>query len=134
MRRSHNEPGRVNRALSLTRLSGRVLQRACSCAETGEAECDECKSKQLSVQRYSTGRSSGTIPPVVHEVLGSPSHSLDARSRAPMEQSLGHDFSGVRVHTDRRANESARAVNALAYTSGRDIVFGAGQYAPGTRS
>ncbi len=47
-----------------------------------------------------------------------------------MESRFGHDFSGVRVHTDGRAANSARAVNALAYTVGRDIVFGAGQYAP----
>jgi hypothetical protein len=44
------------------------------------------------------------------------------------------DFSMVRVHTDRRAAESARAVNALAYTVGQAVVFGAGQYAPGTRA
>jgi hypothetical protein len=36
------------------------------------------------------------------------------------------------MHTDTRAAETARAVNALAYTVGRDVVFGAGQYAPGT--
>jgi len=40
------------------------------------------------------------------------------------------DFGGVRIHADARAAESARAMNALAYTVGRDIVFGAGQYAP----
>jgi uncharacterized protein DUF4157 len=43
-----------------------------------------------------------------------------------------YNFSGVRVHTDQRAAESARAVRALAYTVGRNVVFGAGQYAPGT--
>ncbi len=43
-----------------------------------------------------------------------------------MESRFGRDFSGVRVHTD------ARAVNALAYTVGRDVVFGSGQYAPHT--
>jgi hypothetical protein len=45
----------------------------------------------------------------------------------------GHDFSEVRVHTDARAAESARAVGARAYAVGRDVVFGAGQYAPGGR-
>jgi pyrrolidone-carboxylate peptidase len=43
-----------------------------------------------------------------------------------------YDFSQVRIHRDRDANESARAINALAYTVGNDIVFGAGQYAPRT--
>jgi hypothetical protein len=44
----------------------------------------------------------------------------------------GYDFGAVRLHTDVRAAESARAVNALAYTVGSHIVFGSGQYAPGT--
>src|SRR6266705_6707760 len=47
-----------------------------------------------------------------------------------MRRRFGHDFSAVRVHDDAEAANSARAVDALAYTIGRDIVFGAGQYAP----
>jgi hypothetical protein len=43
------------------------------------------------------------------------------------------DLSNVRIHTDSRAAESARAVNSLAYTVGNNIVFGAGQFAPQTR-
>jgi outer membrane protein OmpA-like peptidoglycan-associated protein len=49
-----------------------------------------------------------------------------------MEQRFGADFSGVRVHDDARAAESARAVDAHAYTVGSDIVFAPGRYAPGT--
>lgn len=49
-----------------------------------------------------------------------------------MESRLGHDFSRVRVHTDARAAQSARAVHAPAFTVGQDVVFGAGQYSPGT--
>ncbi len=45
---------------------------------------------------------------------------------------VGYDFSQVRVHADSKAADSARAVGALAYTVGRDVVFGAGQYAPQT--
>jgi hypothetical protein len=47
-----------------------------------------------------------------------------------MEPRFGPDFSRVRVHTDAWAVKSARALNALAYTVGRDVVFGRGQYAP----
>lgn len=47
-----------------------------------------------------------------------------------MESRFQTDFSRVRVHTDARASESARAVNALAYTVGRNLVFGSGQYRP----
>ena len=73
-------------------------------------------------------------PPVVHDVLRSSGQPLDAATRAYMEPRFGHDFSGVRVHTDDRAAESARAVQAQAYTVGRDVVFGTGQYAPGTKA
>jgi hypothetical protein len=49
-----------------------------------------------------------------------------------MEPRFGHDFSPVRVHTDTKSAESARAVDAMAYTVGRDIVFGADQYKQGS--
>src|SRR5215204_5149289 len=63
-------------------------------------------------------------PPIVHDVLRSPGRPLDHAARAEMEPRFGHDFSRVRVHTDAWAAESARAVDALAYTVGRDVVFG----------
>ena len=44
----------------------------------------------------------------------------------------GRAFAGVRLHTDFRAAESARALGALAYTVGQDIIFASGQYAPHT--
>src|SRR5262249_20343241 len=47
-----------------------------------------------------------------------------------MEPRFGHDFSQVRVHADAKADASARAIGALAYTVGRDVVFRAGRYAP----
>ncbi len=47
-----------------------------------------------------------------------------------METRFGHDFASVRVHTDERATESARAVDAAAYTVGENIVFGRGHYTP----
>lgn len=74
-----------------------------------------------------------SAPPVVHTVLNSQrGQPLDAATRASMEPRFGHDFSGVRVHTDEQAAESAQAVRAQAYTVGQDLVFGAGQYAPST--
>ncbi|HUX88710.1 MAG TPA: DUF4157 domain-containing protein, partial [Chloroflexota bacterium] len=45
-----------------------------------------------------------------------------------MEARLGHDFSQVRVHSDDQAAESARAVNAYAYTVGQHVVFGDRQF------
>jgi len=74
-----------------------------------------------------TGR---LAPPIVHEVLRSAGQPLDPATRAYMESRFGHDFSNVRVHSDSQAMASARAVNALAYTVGKDVVFGDGHYRP----
>ncbi len=87
------------------------------------------------ISRAATGGGGGAeAPGIVHDVLRSSGQPLDASTRAFMEPRFGHDFSGVRVHTDARAAESARAVNALAYTVGSNVVFGEGQYAPGSGS
>ena len=47
-----------------------------------------------------------------------------------MEARFGHDFSTVRIHTGREADDSTRALAAAAYTVGNHIVFGAGRYEP----
>lgn len=76
-----------------------------------------------------------TAPALVHDLLqrqipgGQP---LDETTRRFMQTRLGHDFSRVRVHTNAQAAASAQAVNARAYTVGRDVVFAAGQYMPTT--
>src|SRR5215217_3565270 len=117
---------------------GNLLQRKCACGQHTIAgrECKECsKKREVPLQRAAVSSPlAGSVPPLVHEVLRSPGQPLDAATRAFMEPRFGHDFSRVRVHTDARAAESARAVDALAYTVGRGVVFGAGQYAPGTIS
>jgi hypothetical protein len=105
-----------------------ILRRKCACGGSGGSagECTECAKKKL--QRRASGRGPETAPPIVNEVLRSPGQPLDAPTRAFFELRFGHDFSKVRVHSDARANESARAVNAFAYTVGRDIVFSDGLY------
>lgn len=71
-------------------------------------------------------------PSIVHDVLRSPGEPLDAATRGFMEPRFGYDFSHVRVHTDQKAANSARAVDALAYTVGSHLVFESGYYAPDT--
>jgi hypothetical protein len=112
-----------------------LLQRKCACGGTPgpTGECEACRKKRL--QRKSTHPLSfnshrSEAPLIVHEALRSPGQPLDQATRAFMEPRFGHDFGGVRVHRDTRSEESAREVNALAYTVGNDVVFGRGQYTP----
>ena len=67
-------------------------------------------------------------PAIVQDVLNSAGQPLDATTRAFFEPRFGHDFSHVRVHTNGEAQQSARAVNAHAYTVGQNIVFGQGRF------
>lgn len=111
-------------------------QRACACG----GECPRCRTNRPSQTqerlqtKHCRASDPGQIstPPIVHEVLATLGQPLDSVTRNFVEPRFGHDFGQVRVHTDTKAAESARAVGALAYTVGRDVVFGAGQYAPGT--
>lgn len=110
-----------------------LIQRKCACGGSPgvDGECAECRNKRLSMQRSSTNQAKpSSMPLIVHDVLSSPGQQLDAGTRAYMEPRIGHDFSKVRVHIDARAAESARSVNALAYTVGQNVVFGSGQYRP----
>ncbi len=113
-----------------------ILQRKCACGQLTIAggECAECQQgSQEVLQRVAVSTAPvNAVPAIVHDVLDSPGQPLDAETRSFMEPRFGHDFSQVRVHTDEQSAESAQAVNALAYTVEGDVVFGEGQYAPGT--
>jgi hypothetical protein len=92
------------------------------------------REEEIPIQRKETGGGRlDSVQPIVHEVLGSPGQPLDQETRAFFEPRFGYDFSHVRVHTDSKAAESARAMNALAYTIERDIFFGQGEYSPRTK-
>ncbi|NJM59163.1 MAG: DUF4157 domain-containing protein [Oscillatoriales cyanobacterium RU_3_3] len=82
------------------------------------------------LQRRSSAEQISQVPPIVTEVLNSPSQPLDAETRRFMEPRFGHDFSQVRVHADDRADESSRAIGAIAYTVQNQIAFAHGNYAP----
>jgi hypothetical protein len=96
----------------------------------------ELRQRKPVVQRQlgSDAGAPAEMPPIVHEVVRSPGHPLDPETREFMESRFGHDFGQVQVHMDAQAVESAKAVNARAYTVGQNVVFGAGQYARKTSS
>jgi Domain of unknown function (DUF4157) len=115
------------------------LARKCACGSTPQADgrCPDCEAKrrqdEARVQRSALGPApASAAPPAVDRVLATSGAPLPATTRHTFESRLGHDFSGVRVHTDSAAGESAKAVNALAYAVGDHVVFAPGQYRPET--
>ena len=111
-----------------------LLQRKCGCGRHTPAggECGAChanweeapKPDEENLAHDDAFRS-------VHDALRTPGRPMDPAVRAPLEARFGRDFSGVRIHTDARAVESARAVDARAYTVGKDVVFGGGEHCAG---
>ena len=88
------------------------------------------------IQRF-TGHfadaSSNAAPASVDRILAGSGKPLEASVQNDMGQRFGNDFSNVRVHSGAAAEQSARDVNANAYTVGNNIVFGENQYAPSTQ-
>lgn len=135
-----NTPGDIHEQ-EADRIAERVtstpelqVEHACACG----GGCPTCHNKQavhghLQTKHVHTkGTGEIAASPLVHEVLRSSGQPLQPSTLAYMEPRFGHDFSHVRVHTDAQAAESAMAVQALAYTVGHDVVFGARQYHPET--
>lgn len=100
-------------------VSPSELQRKCA----GCQEEEELQRSETPVGNVSTDADVGGL---------GDGRSLSPGERSFFEPRFRRDFGHVRIHTGARAAESARSVNALAYTLGRNVVFGPGQYAPQT--
>ena len=95
---------------------------------------EESRRKRQMLQRKAVNNNEfSEVPPLVHKVLRSPGQPLDKETRGFFEPRFGYDFSQVRGYSDATTEESGRAVNAWAYTMGRDLVLRGGRYVPRTR-
>lgn len=103
----------------------------CNCG----GSCSECQSQEHALSREaSRAVRPAEAPPPVQQTLNSPGQSLDTDTRGYFEGRFGRDFSHIRIHSDAHAAQSAKAVNAAAYTVGRHIVFDEGHYHPESHS
>jgi hypothetical protein len=111
-----------------------TIHRKCNC-EGGGASCPACEEEEVEqakgIHRKAASSSNGdqSVHDGFHEAIG-PGQPLDSSTRGFMESRFGHDFSGVRVHTGEQAAQSARSIQARAYTLNRDVAFDSGAYAP----
>ncbi len=115
------------------------IQRSCAACAAGGSPCSKCggieeEDGQTLRAKAAPGRGASLGPKALGPVAaqrggGDP---LAADQRAFFEPRFGVDFSGVRIHRGPGAATAARAVGARAYTLGRDVVFGQGEYRPET--
>ncbi|WP_431272989.1 DUF4157 domain-containing protein [Variovorax ureilyticus] len=72
------------------------------------------------------------VPPgSIHEELGD-GRQLPADVRGRMEPVFGTSFADVRLHADEKGAQLSEQLNAHAFTVGRHVAFGAGEFRPGT--
>jgi hypothetical protein len=105
-----------------------VLQRKCDCG----GNCEECRKGDA--RRPLQLKSEGGQPRGFKGIPDTPGEPIAPESLSRLEAHFATDLSDVRVHTGSEASESATSLDALAYTSGRDIYFTRGMYAPSTSS
>lgn len=112
-----------------TTASPRTVHRAC-------AECEEEMATREHAQRSPSaggeGRKATPVAANIRDMHGGGT-PLPPATRAFFEPRFGADFSHVRVHTGGRADNTAKAISAKAFTVGPDIVFAGGQFAPESR-
>lgn len=123
--------------LKVSQLGDEYEQEACRIADQVMAAQAHpiASSAPLWIQRLAdlSAEQTDSAPASVDRALAGPGMPLESTLRQELEQKFGYDFSQVRVHSDLAATQSAQEVSARAYTAGPNIVFGAGQFKPGTQ-
>ncbi|HUO55492.1 MAG TPA: DUF4157 domain-containing protein [Rhodoblastus sp.] len=74
-------------------------------------------------------------PPDLHrriEAAASEGRGLAREQRGAFERGFGHSFGDVRIHDGPASAVAAASAGARAFTLGRDIYFGAGEFRPGS--
>ncbi len=114
------------------RLATPLVQRQCTTSVPCRLGAEEA---ELSRSSQNVGRQEHReeLPPSVNEVLSRDGSPLDHGTRGFFESRFAHDFGNVRVHADALAAKSARGLGARAWTVGRDVVFGAGEFQPSSQ-
>ncbi|MDA3643898.1 DUF4157 domain-containing protein [Saccharopolyspora indica] len=90
------------------------------------------RSSQDAKRRKRKDRKPKNRAPEPKEIVSGAGQPLDHSTRRELEERLGHDFSRVRLHTDREAGELADMLGADAVAIGQDILFSPGKFRPGT--
>jgi hypothetical protein len=115
--------------------NNKKVNRKCIGCEMKNEEEEEEEEEMMNVSRKASNAKNNLNVPdsalqTINDVVQSGGSSLDASTEAFMESRFGHDFSNIRIHTDEMAARSSNSLNALAYTVGNHIAFGAGRYSP----
>ncbi|RNG19600.1 eCIS core domain-containing protein [Streptomyces botrytidirepellens] len=97
-----------------------------------QSAAQDDRAAQSAKRRKRKERTAKARTPEPKDIVSGAGQPLDASVRRELEEQLGHDFSRVRLHTDRDAGHLTEMLGADAVAVGQDIFFREGTYAPGT--
>ncbi len=131
-RSSQNGPIHLD-PLSSTHIP--TVHRKCDvCEEKRDDEVTEIVQRKVAVVATAPTPPPENTQPSIRNIISSGGQPLDLQTRNFFEPRLGYDLGRVRIHTGDKAGQSAKAVDAKAYTLGRNIVFGSNEYHPDTET
>ncbi|MFF2505722.1 DUF4157 domain-containing protein [Streptomyces sp. NPDC058067] len=100
-----------------------------SSSQTQDARSDQSAEQRRKKRKERAAKNRAPEPKDIVSGAGQP---LDVGVRRELEEQLGHDFSRVRLHTDRDAGALTDLLGADAVAVGQDIFFREGAFRPGT--
>jgi Domain of unknown function (DUF4157) len=113
-------------------LHSRLIQRKCACASSS-SPCSKCQEEEGARQLQMKERHGHSAAPAASArpaPFGGAGHALPGSVAVEFGPRLGSDLSSVRIHTDASTEKAAERLNARAFTAGKDIGFGRGEYEP----
>lgn len=111
-------------------VSKQSVQRESLPEEEEELQMKSLADTNISLQRQGGGvTATSDLETSIQQERGS-GQTLSDDIRQPMEQAFGTDFSSVKIHTDSRSDQLNQSIQARAFTTGQDIFFRQGEYAP----
>lgn len=110
------------------RFGNRYVQRVVAANAPAQTDAAAYPPVQRQPANAPAADGAAPVPPLaLNQGGGEP---LDEGTHSYMAARFGRNFDDVRIHNDNRAQETAKDLNAEAFTTGRDIYFGRGAYQP----
>ncbi|MBW4434471.1 MAG: DUF4157 domain-containing protein [Pelatocladus maniniholoensis HA4357-MV3] len=97
-----------------------------------DMEDDELNMKPMLQRQPDGGAATSDLETSINQARGG-GQPLADNIREPIEQALGADFSGVKIHTDAQSDQLNQSIQARAFTTGQDVFFRQGEYNPKSR-
>lgn len=117
-----------------SRMSAFDEKKSSSYGEGDPGSTVSCSNSKDVIRKKESSKESPGLAPVINNSIQLPhrGRGLSSLERGFFEPRFGVNFSNVRIHDNQQAANISRSINARAFTFGNNVVFGSGEYSPGS--